>query len=123
MSTDQRINHIKKFNNFPVRLEDSHTSSSDLSVLQDITQGNFLLSSESLSISFEEAFAGTSVPEGVASGIWNKAASLLSDTDAISSAPGCSPKDKMVKSKSGLVPHLVASKKENQYVRDDKCPI
>jgi len=118
MSTDQRINHIKKCNNFPVRLEDSHTSS-DLSVLQGITQGNFLLPSESLSNSFEEAFAGTSVPEGVASGIWNKAASLLSDTDAISSAPGCSPKDKMVKSKSGLVPHLVASKKENQYVRDD----
>ena len=59
--------------------------------------------------------------EGVASDIWNKAALLVSDADAISSAPVCSPKGKIFQSKSGMAPHLVASKKENQYVCDDKC--
>ena len=28
----------------------------------------------------------------------------------------------MVKSKMGLVPHLVTNKKESQYACDDKCP-
>ena len=78
---------------------------------QDITQGNYLVAREGLPISCEVAFTGTSVSEGVANG---KVALLVSDLDAISSAPGCGPKDKMVKSKSDLAPHLVTTKKQHQ---------
>ena len=63
---------------------------------EDISQGYFLLSTETeLPVSYEVAFAGTSVPESVAEGIW---ISLVSDTHAISPAPGCGPRDKMVMS-------------------------
>ena len=128
MTTDQRLHHIKKFNNCQIRIEGDvgfHSGDNDQSTScsQDITHGHFLLTrGAGLPISYEVAFAGTSVPEGVAEGIWNKATSLVSDTDAINSAPGCGPKDKMVKSKSGLAPHLVTNKKEYQYACDDKCP-
>ena len=128
MTTEQRLHHIKKFNNTKVRMEgdaDFHSGDNDQSAsyCQDITHGQFLLTSGvGLPISYEVAFAGTSVPEGVADGIWNKAIALVSDADAITSAPGCGPKDKMVKSKTGLAPHLVTNKKESQYACDDKCP-
>ena len=54
-----------------------------------------------------------------------KAISPVFDVDAIAQAPGCGPKDKMVKSRSGVVPHLVINKKEYKYTCDqcdDKCP-
>ena len=128
MTTDQRLHHIKKFNNTQARMEgdaDFHSGGNDQSVsyCQDVTHGQFLLTRESeLPFSYEVAFAGTSVPEGVADGIWNKATALVSDAEAITSAPGCGPKDKMVKSKTGVAPHLVTNKKESQYACDDKCP-
>ena len=77
---------------------------------------------EKLPILYEVAFAGTSVPEGVADGIWNKATAFVSDKETITSAPGCEPKDKMVKSKTGVATNLVTNKKENQHTCDDKCP-
>ena len=109
MTSDQRLYHIKKFNNCQVHIEGNFLTdgnNQDASYSQDITQGNFLLVNGKLELpmSYEVAFAGTSVPEGVSNGIWNKAALLVSDVDAICSAPGCGKKDKMVKSKSGIAP-------------------
>jgi len=59
-----------------------------------------------LPFSYEVAFSGTLVPEGVAKGFRNKTKSLVSDTHTISPAPRCCPRDKMVISKSGLAPQL-----------------
>ena len=50
----------------------------------------------------EEAFANTKVPHATAEGIWNKAAMLIREENATVVAPGCGPKDKMIKSKSGM---------------------
>ena len=70
-------------------------------------------------MSHKEAFATTKVPHATAEAIWNKATVLIGEENAVVVAPGCGPKDKMVKSKSGTVPHLVTATK---YKCDDKCP-
>jgi len=58
------------------------------------------------------------VSKGVANGIWSKAALLVSDLDAISSAPGCGAKDNQIRP----CPSLCHNKKQHQYACDDKCP-
>jgi len=48
------------------------------------------------------------LPYTTVEGIWKKAASLVTEANAIIPAPGLGQKDKMVKSKSGSTPHLVS---------------
>ena len=81
-----------------------------------------LTSGVGLPILYEVAFASISVPQGVADAIFKKVTALVSDADAITSLPRCGPKDKMVKSKTGLALHVVTNKKGSQYACDDKCP-
>ena len=69
---------------------------------QDITQENLLVTREGLPISYIIAFTSTSVLEGVANGIWSKAALLVSDLVPSLQPSRYGPKDKMVKSKSSL---------------------
>ena len=87
-----------------------------------IVYGNFQLTSEVISISHEEAFANTKIPHTTAVGIWNKTAMLIGEDNAIVVAPGCGPKDKIIKSKSGIVPHLVTTSDNFEYKCDEKCP-
>ena len=47
---------------------------------------------------------------------------LITESNAITFAPGFGKRDRMVKSTSGLSPHLVIATKEFQYKCDDKCP-
>jgi len=62
------------------------------------------------------------MPQQTAQGIWTKAMMLVSEENAIVCAPGCGEKDKMVKSKSDTVPHLVRAINHLEYKCDDKCP-
>ena len=124
MTTNQRLYHIKKFNECKVRVTADANERVGKAIVPstNITDGAFELDTDRcLSISHEMALSAC-VPETVAEGIWRKATSLVFDVDAIVRAPGCGPKDKMVKSKSGVVPHLVTSKKEYEYACDEKCP-
>lgn len=73
------------------------------------------MNSEGISMSHEEAFANTKVPHTTAEGIWNKATMLIGEENAIVVVPGCEPKDTMVKSKSGTVPHLVTATDDFEY--------
>ena len=107
---------MKKFNSCQVRthavIADTTTKKDDQQLsnqhLSTISIGNFNLNSEGISMPYKEAFANTKVPEVTAEGIWTKASMLTSEENAIFLAPGCGPKDKMVKSKSETVPHLVS---------------
>ena len=47
---------------------------------------------------------------------------LIREENAIVVVPGCGPKDKMIKSKSGTAPHLVTTLGNFEYKCDDKCP-
>ena len=127
MSTEQRLRHVKKFNTCRVRTHAgtsvSATKETDQQLdKQEIVYGNFKLNAQGISMSHEEAFANTKVPHATAEGIWNKATMLIAEENAIVVAPGCGPKDKMVKSKSGTVLHLVTATNDLEYKCDDKCP-
>ena len=55
----------------------------------------------------EDVIGDINLPYNTAEGIWKKAGTLVSEVNSVVPAPGCGPKDKMVKSKSGLAPHLI----------------
>ena len=93
-----------------------------LNIQESIGVGNFTLNSDGISMPYEEAFANTKVPHATVEGIWNKAAMLIREENAIVVTPGCGPKDKMIKSKSGTAPHLVTTSDNFEYKCDDKCP-
>ena len=128
MNTEQRLRHIKKFNSCQVRPQatSSVPSAKDTNPQSDYQEsigvGNFKLNFDSISMHHEEAFANTKVPHATAEGIWSKAAMLIREENAIVVAPGCGPKDKMIKSKSGNAPHLVTTSGNFEYKCDDKCP-
>ena len=125
MTTEQRLNRIKKFNSCKVRTTIAHSVLTDsVNTLQSnqLTAGNFALDSERIALSYKEAFANTQVPQSTAEGIWTKASMLVSEENAVVVAPGCGVKDRMVKSKSGTVPHFVKVMDDLEYKCDDKCP-
>ena len=97
---------------------------------QDITIGRYSITGneqtaageeQTISVSLNDAIASILLPYATVEGIWKKAASLVSDVNAIVPAPGLGPKEKMVKSKSGSTPHLI-SVNGFKYECDDKCP-
>ena len=88
----------------------------------DITVGQFQLGQiNSLSVLCEDATVATRLPKETIEGIWTKAAMLKSDSNAITFAPGCGKKDRMVKSMSKVSPHLVTVTKNSQYKCDESC--
>ena len=93
---------------------------------KDITIGRFNINENiSLSVAIEDGVANTRIPYATVEGIWRKANLLISDADAIVSAPGFGKKDKMVKSTTGTIPHLIISCTKSsgvQYNCDDRCP-
>lgn len=96
---------------------------------QDITIGRYATTGNEQTPAGEEqtlspslnAIASTLLPYTTVEGIWKKAASLVSKVNAIVPAAGLGPKEKMVKSKSGSIPHLI-SVNGFKYECDDKCP-
>ena len=129
INAEQRLRHIKKFNSCQIRAHTARsvpaTKDSDLqlNIQESIGVGNFTLNSDGISMPYEEAFAAnTKVPHATAEGIWNKAAMLIREENAIVVAPGCGPKDKMIKSKSGTAPHLVTISDNFEYKCDVRCP-
>lgn len=80
-----------------------------------------LFQSPEPSVPVSELVGKVPVPEIVLSGIWNKAAQLLSMPSAISRAPGSDVKSHVVLSFSGSRHHLVSCKKTGQYTCDKAC--
>ena len=122
MIEEQRIQHLKKFKTCSVRqmdqMDQESFSSQPGHSLQshDITVGQFQLGQiNSLSVSCEDATVATRLPKETVEGIWTKAAMLKSDSNAVTFAPGCGKKDRMVKSMSKVSPHLVTVTKNSQY--------
>lgn len=126
MTTEQRLNQIKKFNSCLVRATVARSILTDSINTQQsnhqLITGKFALDSESIALSYKEAFANTKVPQSTAEGIWTKASMLVSEENAVVVAPGCGAKDRMVKSKSEAVPHFVRVMENLEYRCDDKCP-
>ena len=75
-----------------------------------------------LSVDVSSFADSVAVPKTVLCAIWNKATELLNDSESICRPPGCNAKDRLVKSSSGLRPHLVTFKKGGQYACDNECP-
>ena len=128
MTEAQCIQHLKKFNTCSVRqseqIDQESLSSQPGHSLQshDITVGQFQLGQiNSLSVLCEDATVATRLPKETIEGIWTKAAMLKSDSNAITFAPGCGKKDRMVKSMSKVSPHLVTVTKNSQYKCDESC--
>ncbi len=105
-------------------VESEKTGQQTSSVVDDITVGSFRLEEDTLSLSvpFEQVVLGTQLPQPVAEGIWKKAAMLTKEKNAVVVAPGLGEKDRMVKSTSGRVPHLVTCVGGGEYKCDEKCP-
>ena len=148
MSQEQRQQHLRKFNKCSVRGKHatttsvntssqpscSHSSvttvcqsppagSSSMNTLQDITTGRFDAENQkSLTVDLNDAVQSVKVPYTTMEGIWKKAGMLVKETNAVVPAPGFNEGEKMVKSKSGAVPHMVSINHETiQYKCDDKC--
>ena len=69
--------------------------------------------------SFSEAVL---IQKSVLEAIWTKAKELLNDPKAICMVPGGNEKDRIVKSSSGLRPHVATAKKMGKYSGDTECP-
>ena len=99
----------------------SSLNESSSSTNHDITVGWLGTTSMTLSVLLNEAANKIKLPYTTMEGIWKKATSLTTETNAVVPAPGFGDKDRMVKSKSGSAPHLV--KVANcQYICDNQCP-
>ena len=137
MTSDQRLVYIKKLNSCSVRAQNScqsiasgqHANSSTTAAIEEVTEtqenvirGNFRNNDSHSIISLpHKALADTCVPQPVAEGIWKKAEMLITESNAVVMAPGCGPKDRMVKSKSGSTPHLVKTSGNCDYKCDGNC--
>ena len=108
MSRDQREKHLKRVSQTTVGMASS-TSAQQPDFVQ-------------FCITTEEFQSGLKIPLAAVKGIWQKAMLLLSDPDAISSAPGCGPESKMVISRQGKRPHLVTKGKGYRHSCDNDCP-
>ena len=93
----------------------------------DILTGHFSLQDESssLSVTIDDAVSSTKLLYTAIAAIWKKACLLITEKNSVVPAPGYGPQDKMVKSKSGSLPHLVKVSKCRlgvQYQCDQNCP-
>ena len=110
----------------PMPTSDTTSNSEDIlslsecssSANHDITVGQLGTTSMCLSVLLDEAINKIKLPYTTIEGIWKKATSLTTETNAIVPAPGLDDKNRMVKSKSGSAPHLV----KVQYLCDNQCP-
>ena len=152
MSEEQRLRHLHKFNTCSVRAVEGSASRSvrvsspeassvthsaathqlsanssllpgPSSMLPDITTGRFNANSnKSLSIDVEDAAKNIKLPYTTVEAMWKKAEMLVAEENAVVIAPGFGKGCKMVKSKSGSVPHLVTVNEKNwQYTCGEKC--
>ena len=97
--------------------------SSSTNTLQDITTGRFSTENQRpLTVSLDNAVQSVKPPFTTIEDIWKKAGMLVEENNAVVSAPGFCKGEKMVKSKSGSVPHMVSIDHMSlQYKCDDKC--
>ena len=97
--------------------------SSSTNTPQDITTGRFSTENQRpLTVSLDDAVQSVKLPFTTIEGIWKKAGMLVEENNAVVSAPGFCKGEKMVKSKSGSVPHMVSIDHMSlQYKCDDKC--
>ena len=79
------------------------------------------VSSKQIPISPETFHSGLKIPLASVQGIWQKAEELLRNTNSISPAPDCDNKSKMVISRSGKRPHVVACMKQGKCMCDSDC--
>lgn len=110
MSRDQRERHLKK-----VAQVNLISASTDATLRECEFEAQ-------LPISPEEFHCGLKIPLESVRGIWKKASELLSDSTAISSAPGFGPECKMVASRKGKCPHLVTKSTGGKFSCDKECP-
>lgn len=115
MNRDQRERHMKK-------VASTHLSTRSDKSLHVGAPEPLVGSASQLSVSAEHFHSGLKVPLEAVQGIWNKAEELLREPNAISAAPGCDSKSRMVISCSGKRPDLVTSTKQGRYACDNDCP-
>ena len=129
LSLEQRKERINKLNTCTVRTASMSNVQSQSQLVsmpaepsQGINIGRFNLGKKSsLSVLLEDVIGNIKLPYSTAEGIWHKASILVSEVNAV--VPRCGPKDKMVKSKSGSVPHFISVLDDGAiYKCDDKCP-
>ena len=117
---EQREEHLKKFREATIqsaRIQAEvvpQNTASATSTSQD--QQNLPCT---LAVSFRDA-AIPGIPEATLSGIWSKAAAIVSKSSSIVNAPG-SQDSKLVESKSGKRPHFVTKEKSGRFTCDDGC--
>ena len=101
----------------------SSLSTDTTDMLQDITTGRFHIENQKpLSVSLNDAVQSVKLPFTTIEGIWKKAGMLAGEKNAVVPASGLGQGDKMVKSKSGSVPHMVTIDHGSlHYKCDDKC--
>ena len=133
MTQEQRQRCIKKFNAATVHhvaestvMSTAVNASSGINILtmNEPTCSlslNTVDAATSLSVILAEAIEKIKLPYTTLEGIWRKATSLMSETNAVVPAPGFGEKDRMVKSKSGSAPHLIKVS-DCQYQCDNQCP-
>jgi len=117
--SEERVQCIKKFNTSTLRSGTKNfVVSAPINISQpeeqhDITIGRFSIEEGAgtiLSVDLNDFIKGTKLPHTSAEGVWKEAGMLIAEEGAIVSAPGFGSSDRMVKSRSGAIPHLVTDK-------------
>ena len=124
MTSDQRRNAVKKFDDAPLRKSKSagqgilraamSSDSASDTVSSDVDpKGGMSVESEDCGI--------TTLPQATLDSIWSKALEYVLSSSDVVAAPGGDPKAKMVSSRSNISPHYVQVLGSGQYVCDNSC--
>ena len=115
MTPEQRCEVVTAFENAKLPRNSSYQMEENLESAVD----TFSFQAETiLSVSAEDSGI-ISIP---LVSMWNKASELLSTENAITPAPGCDKKARMVLSHSQDTPHHIRSHPDGQYLCDNNCP-
>ena len=118
MTPEQRREVVTAFENAKLPRNSSYQMEENLESAVDTSS---FQAETILSVSAEDSGI-ISIPLVTLSGMWNKASELLSTENAITPAPGCDKKARMVLSHSQGTPHHIRSRPDGQYLCDNNCP-
>ena len=106
------------------RAFDDHLQDGDFSLSQptDNTLQGACQQGYVLPVDIHNASQITGLPTLVLRQMWSKAADLLSTSDHVMRAPGCSKMSRMVASLSQAKPHFVTSTNDGRFECDESCP-
>ena len=112
----------QEFGNSSTREDDEHFPNPDPPSPATRPNTDLHSTDKELSVDIQKASSITGLPTLIIRQMLSKAADLLSSSNQITPAPGCSEMGCMVASSSHLRPHFVKYTKDGRFECDENCP-